>query len=91
MAEATGEINRIQAMHYVYLLRLANNKIYTDSTPDLQRRISEHQNGKAKATKKFGPIKLEWYCAFPTRLSARKLEAYLKKGAGQAFRNKRLL
>ncbi|MBT3230580.1 GIY-YIG nuclease family protein [Candidatus Uhrbacteria bacterium] len=77
-------------MHYVYLLRLGNGKIYTGSTPDLKRRLSEHQNGKSVSTKDFQPIKLQWYCAFPTRLQARQFEAYLKSGSGQAFRNKHL-
>ena len=77
-------------MYYVYLLKLSNGRIYTGSTPDLKRRVSEHQNGKSEATKNLRPLKLFWYCAFETRLQARQFENYLKTGSGQAFRNKHL-
>jgi len=74
-------------MHYVYLLKLSTGKIYTGSTPDLKRRIKEHQDGKCISTMDFRPIQIVWYCAFPTRLQARRFEEYLKSGSGQAFRN----
>ena len=78
-------------MYFVYLLKLINGKIYTGSTPDIKRRIKEHQLGKCEATKNFRPVKLVWCCIFPTRLRARRFENYLKTGSGQAFRNKRLI
>ncbi|HLB32090.1 MAG TPA: GIY-YIG nuclease family protein [Patescibacteria group bacterium] len=78
-------------MYYVYLLQLRNSEIYTGSTPDLERRIGEHRKGMCQSTKLIRPIKLVWYCAFRSRLAARKFENYLKKGSGQAFRNKHLL
>lgn len=77
-------------MYYVYLLKLANATIYTGSTPDLKRRLQQHENGQAPATKNLRPIKLLWYCAFTSRLAARRFENYLKTGSGQAFRNKHL-
>lgn len=78
-------------MYYVYLLKLNNNSIYTGSTPDLEKRLREHCNGKCKSTKIYRPVKLIWFCAFPNRLLARRFENYLKKGSGQAFRNKHLI
>lgn len=78
-------------MYYVYLLKLRNNHIYTGSTPDLDTRIKEHKTGQCESTKNIRPIKLVWYCAFRERLAARKFENYLKKGSGQAFRNKHLI
>ena len=78
-------------MYYVYILYLANNTFYTGSTTDIYRRIKEHKNGKSKSTKNFRPLKLVWYCIFPSRLQARRFENYLKTGSGQAFRNKRLV
>jgi putative endonuclease len=78
-------------MYYVYFLRLANGSIYTGSTPDLKRRLKDHDSGKSLATKNLRPLKLIWYAAFPSRLTARRFEAYLKSGSGQAFRNKRLI
>lgn len=78
-------------MYYVYLLKLKNGYIYTGSTPDLKRRLKEHNNGESEATKNFRPLKLVWYCAFENRLDARRFENYLKTGSGQAFRNKRFI
>ncbi|MCR4278970.1 MAG: GIY-YIG nuclease family protein [bacterium] len=78
-------------MYYVYLLKLSNGSIYTGSTPDLKRRINQHESGYADATKNFRPLLLIWYCAFPTLLQARRFENYLKTGSGQAFRNKRFI
>ncbi|MFC1721757.1 GIY-YIG nuclease family protein [Patescibacteria group bacterium] len=78
-------------MYFVYLLRTGKNSIYTGSTPNLKHRLRQHRNGKCMSTRKLGPLQLIWFCAFPTRLSARRFENYLKTGSGQAFRNKRLL
>ena len=78
-------------MYYVYLLKLKDKSIYTGSTPDLERRIKEHETGKCIFTENHRPLKLIWYCAFTDRLTARKFENYLKKGSGQAFRNKHLV
>lgn len=77
-------------MYFVYLLKLSNGKIYTGSTPDIEARLKEHQNGFSESTKNFRPVELKWYCAFPDRLSARRFENYLKTGSGQFFRNKHL-
>ena len=62
----------------------------TGSTPNLKRRLREHQSGFCLATRKHRPVRLIWLCAFPGRLSARRFEKYLKTGSGQAFRNRRL-
>jgi len=78
-------------MFYVYLLKLANGQIYTGSTDDLGKRRKCHESGKVLATRDQLPLKLIWYCAFPTRVQARRFERYLKKGSGQAFRNKCLV
>jgi len=78
-------------MYYVYLLRLNNRKIYTGSTPNLDERVSEHKNGYCEPTKSLRPIRLIWYCCFEDRINARRFENYLKKGSGQAFRNKHLV
>ncbi|MCX6809582.1 MAG: GIY-YIG nuclease family protein [Candidatus Berkelbacteria bacterium] len=78
-------------MYYVYLLELKDQTIYTGSTPDIKNRIKEHNDGKCIFTRDHRPLKLIWYCAFPNRLAARKFENYLKKGSGQAFRNKHLI
>ena len=78
-------------MYYVYLLKLANGKIYTGSTDDLDARELRHHQGKVLATRDLRPLKLIWHCVFKTRTEARRFEKYLKTGSGQAFRNKRLI
>lgn len=78
-------------MYYVYLLKLSNKSIYTGSTDDLKERVKRHENGQSLATKGLRPIKLIWYCSFPTRVHAIRFESYLKSGSGQGFRNKRLI
>ncbi len=78
-------------MYYVYLLRLKDKSIYTGCTPYLKKRIKQHRLGEAESMKNLRPVKLIWYCVFPTRLRARKFEKYLKTGSGQAFRNRRLI
>ncbi|MDD5749660.1 MAG: GIY-YIG nuclease family protein [Patescibacteria group bacterium] len=78
-------------MYYVYILHLNNSSFYTGYTINIIKRLKEHKNGRVKSTKNFRPIKLVWYCIFPSRLQARRFENYLKTGSGQAFRNKRLI
>ncbi len=78
-------------MYYVYILKLNNGNLYTGSTPNLKRRLAEHEAGYALATKNFRPLILIWYCAFPDRLIARQFEAYLKTGSGKAFLRNRLI
>ncbi|PIZ43173.1 excinuclease ABC subunit C [candidate division WWE3 bacterium CG_4_10_14_0_2_um_filter_42_7] len=78
-------------MYYVYLLKLSNGDFYTGSTPDVKVRFREHENGTCFSTRNFRPLELVWFCAFPSMLSARRFEVYLKTGSGQAFRNKRLV
>ena len=78
-------------MYFVYLLRLSDGRYYTGSTPDLRRRLKQHQDGLVISTKDQLPVKLVWYSVFANRLLARRFEAYMKSGSGQAFRNKRLV
>lgn len=77
-------------MYYVYLLKLSNNTYYTGSTRDLKNRVKRHSRGYIKSTQLLRPIKLIYYCAFPTKTQALKFELYLKSGSGIAFRNKHL-
>jgi putative endonuclease len=47
---------------YMYILLCANGSYYTGSTIDLERRLTQHQNGEgANHTKKFLPITLVYY------------------------------
>ena len=78
-------------MYQVYLIELSNDTIYTGSTPNLERRIREHQSGKCEYTKNLRPVKLVWCGVFKNRLLASRFEKYLKSGSGQEFRKRHLL
>ena len=48
------------------------------------RRLTEHETGKSKSTRKKLPVKLIHLEQFETRILARKKEVYIKKrGAGR--------
>jgi putative endonuclease len=49
-------------MHYVYvLLSQKDDKFYIGFTSDLERRLKEHNDGKAQSTKSRRPLKLLYY------------------------------
>lgn len=78
-------------MYYVYILRLCSGTYYTGSTPNLQKRLREHQAGKNLSTRNLRPVQIVFFCAFPEKLNALRFEKYLKSGSGIAFRTKRLI
>ncbi|MFH1405028.1 MAG: GIY-YIG nuclease family protein [Patescibacteria group bacterium] len=78
-------------MHYVYIIKSHNNRVYTGSTADLKQRIIYHNKGQVPHTSKNKPWKVIWYCAFPTQQQALDFERYLKSGSGHAFSRKRLI
>ena len=70
-------------MHYVYILKGINNKLYKGSTGDLKKRISDHNSGKVGSTKSGKPWELIYYEAFINKKLARKEELFLKTGKGR--------
>lgn len=66
-------------MYYTYMLRCADNSIYTGMTNDLDKRISEHltKNG-AKYTKSHNAVKLESAWKSKDKSLACKLEYQIK-------------
>lgn len=78
-------------MHYIYLLKLKDNSVYTGSTDDIKKRVKKHNKGDVLATKGKRPVKLVFFGGFPAKTQALKFEKYLKSGSGQAFRNKHLI
>lgn len=69
-------------MYYTYMLRCADNSIYTGITTDLERRLSEHKSKSVKCAKytlKHSAIKFEAAWESQTRSAASKLEYNLKK------------
>ena len=78
-------------MYYVYILLLANNTHYIGFSSNLRQRIDNHQKGQISHTKNFRPLKLIFYAAFETKITALNFEKYLKSCSGFAFRNKHLI
>jgi putative endonuclease len=66
-------------MFYVYVLKsLKDNKSYTGSTNNLERRIKEHNDGKVFSTKSRTPFEVIYYEAYKSESDARKREHNLK-------------
>lgn len=66
----------------VYLVRMANGRLYTGITTDVRRRFAEHKEGGAKAAKALkgkGPLQLVFSERVGDRSKASKLEARIKK------------
>ena len=67
-------------MHYVYVLRCADDTLYTGWTTNLNKRIQAHNDKKgAKYTKSRTPVALFYYEEFETKSEALKREAAIKK------------
>jgi putative endonuclease len=72
-------------LHYVYILRCVDNKIYVGCTNDLKERIIRHNKGYNFYTKGRLPVKLIFYCCFLSKYLAYNFERYLKTGSGRDF------
>ncbi len=68
-------------MYYLYILKCADDTLYTGITTDLKRRVEEHNTSKlgAKYTKGRGPVSLIYSKEFEDRSSASIEEARIKK------------
>ena len=66
-------------MHYVYILRCADNSLYIGETADLEFRLLKHNDGSAcKFTARRRPVTLMPSEAHATQASALKRERQLK-------------
>ena len=66
--------------YYAYMLRCADNTIYSGYTTDLARRVAAHNRGVgAKYTRSRLPVTLVYYEVFPLKNQALKREAALKR------------
>lgn len=78
-------------MYYVYVLKSEkDDKLYIGSTPDLKRRLKEHNEGKVRSTNYRRPLDLIYYEAYKDEKIARKRERILKKGKAHMELRKRL-
>lgn len=71
---------------YVYVLKSkVAKKSYVGSTDNLERRLSEHNNGKSLYTSKYLPWEIIYTEEFQTLKEARDKEKYLKTRSGRRF------
>lgn len=67
-------------MYYVYILRCADDTLYTGSTPDITARLAAHNSGRgAKYTRGRHPVTLAFSEVFEDRHEALSYECALKK------------
>lgn len=67
-------------MYHLYILKCADNTLYTGITVDLERRTKEHNHSKlgAKYTKARRPVELIYSKKFRNRSQAQKEESRIK-------------
>jgi putative endonuclease len=71
-------------MHSVYVLRSRScGRLYIGSTSNLERRIQQHNENLATATKNRGPWRLIYQESYPSRGEAMRREKYFKTGKGR--------
>ena len=71
---------------FVYVLRSEKDgRFYVGMTANVERRLAEHNAGRAKSTKGYCPWKLFFFESFENRIEARKREKYLKTGYGKQW------
>ncbi len=65
---------------YVYILKCADDTLYTGITTDTERRVKEHNDGKvgAKYTRYRTPVKLVYKKECKDRSEAAQAEAFIK-------------
>ena len=71
-------------IYYKYvLISSKDNKLYVGWTPDIRKRIKDHNLGLVPSTKARKPLKLVFYEAFINRKDAIFREKFLKSGWGR--------
>jgi putative endonuclease len=66
--------------HYVYVVRCADDSLYTGYTTDVERRVAEHDAGEgAKYTRGRTPVELVHVESFDSRSAAMSREYELKR------------
>lgn len=66
-------------MHYVYILRCADDSFYAGSTQDLHSRVQTHNDGRGAAyTFKHRPVQLVYSEVFDSEVKAVRREGQLK-------------
>ena len=66
-------------MWHVYIIRGADDSLYTDVTTDVARRVSEHNTGKGGAyTSAHRPVELAYQETFRCKSKALRRESQIK-------------
>ncbi|MBQ9691199.1 MAG: GIY-YIG nuclease family protein [Eggerthellaceae bacterium] len=66
--------------YYMYVVRCADNTLYTGFTTNVEARICAHNSKRgAKYTKQRTPVVLEAYAQFSTKREALRAEYYFKQ------------
>ena len=77
---------------YVYIIYSdQHSRYYTGMTANLDRRISEHNEGKNRSTRMHVPWRIIHFEEYVTRIEARSREKYFKSAAGRKWRKKNLI
>jgi len=73
-------------MYHVYIVRCADETLYTGISRELERRVEEHNGSDkgAKYTRVRRPVALVYSEAYPDRSSASKREYEIKKKMNRA-------
>ena len=68
-------------MYYLYIIKCADETLYTGITTDLKRRLEEHNSTKlgAKYTSSRRPVKIVYSKKFKNRSTASREESRIKK------------
>ncbi len=66
-------------MYYAYILQSRNGSYYIGSCMDIKKRLSLHNSGSVKSTKRYMPWNLVYSEIFDTLIDARKRELSIKK------------
>ena len=73
-------------MYFVYILKCADETLYTGISTELERRIDEHNSSDkgAKYTRVRRPVRLVYSEEYPDRSTASKREYVIKKKMSRA-------
>lgn len=76
----------VKILYFVYILKCADDTLYTGITTELERRIKEHNSSDkgAKYTRVRRPVRLVYSEKYPNRSAASKREYEIKKKMSRA-------
>jgi len=78
-------------MFFVYILQsTVARKFYTGYTDNLERRLSDHNNGRGIYSSRYIPWKIVYQEVFNEKESAISREKYLKSAAGRRWLKKNI-